>query len=529
MWLRLLTMMTWLLAGAATAQPSPEDLRALAFAGDIAGLERTFADLHAGLQAGTATIDDLRLANASLIVTHPTVVATAHQWLRQMPQSVYAKTLVANHLFQEAWQYRGERSPRDTYPDALDQFSDLKHLAFDLAFEAAREEPDYIPASDTVIRINRVSNRLWGYELDRFVFNVMDTYPNWATLFATAGNLTPQWGGRGASGTRKLCSRYLPRLPEWDHLTVESCAAVLTFMNQFPREDRNAAAHVLTDLDLEGQTFARIRAILWTQNRSRLPEVETFFRTSDVMPHNAVGLARDYEALVQTSDSAALVSLVRRKVVDASLAQLRYDPFDTDAIHALVRAGYDDKDTYDFLNSFDARIELAARYVAASPFDHARWSALANHVRVRDRTFPDDVGLPFAVNAIAFGGHRESYLLNLYEVAAFDFHLLIRGYRNVPTDPDALYAAKVAKVCLATRASRVHEATCGDEAEGGICLKPNVLVEEPEFVAMMADNARLCPHESSAPIQQLMFSPVPVGLSQYIPDLDVPLNLPWAE
>ena len=116
---------------AVLAGPSPEEVRALALAGDMAGVEAAFDTLRAASDAGEATGQDLRTLVEALAGSDPALAAFADRWIAAEPASPHARTVRAWQLVDEGWRLRGGQSMTWISQDAFDGWQDRHGQAAD--------------------------------------------------------------------------------------------------------------------------------------------------------------------------------------------------------------------------------------------------------------------------------------------------------------------------------------------------------------------------------------------------------------
>ena len=116
----VLAMIALVWALPAMAQPvRVADLRAQAMAGDMAAVGESLARHQAAFVAGDIDSDQARAPYALFHTTHPQIIAFTDDWLAARPASPYALTARAWVLNRMGWLVRGEKSGRDTHPQAF--------------------------------------------------------------------------------------------------------------------------------------------------------------------------------------------------------------------------------------------------------------------------------------------------------------------------------------------------------------------------------------------------------------------------
>jgi hypothetical protein len=118
-------VLTTLLIGLGTiaqAFPTGADLRAMAYAGDVAAIDDAMAAAQAEVTAGTAAPDDLRLLVSELTGSDPVLLAFTETWVAERPTSPYAHIVRAWQLYNNSWAIRGTQTVHWVWPPAMDLF-----------------------------------------------------------------------------------------------------------------------------------------------------------------------------------------------------------------------------------------------------------------------------------------------------------------------------------------------------------------------------------------------------------------------
>ncbi|MGB8813075.1 MAG: hypothetical protein WCC57_07810, partial [Paracoccaceae bacterium] len=132
------------LHSAAFATPTPDDLRILAYGHETAQVEAAFAAARAKATPENQDYDLQRELMTAFATTDPRIDAFTRLWLNTDPNSPYAHTARAWHLWAMGWSMRGERQIQDIYPEAMQKFADLHGEALDHALIAWEIAPDFV-------------------------------------------------------------------------------------------------------------------------------------------------------------------------------------------------------------------------------------------------------------------------------------------------------------------------------------------------------------------------------------------------
>ncbi len=197
-----------LCATSASAAIHHDALRDLAYQGDIAGVEAAMQEAHQQSLSGEIPYDDLRWLVTTLSSNHPDLEDFRNQWLAAMPDSPYAQATMSWFLYERSFAIRGGALPGDTPPEALRAFSQMKNEALSLMESAFTTAPDFIPASDGAIVMNKHVRFLRVWRRKIIIANVMATTPNFGSLVRASYLSNRSWGGPGQILITELCDRY---------------------------------------------------------------------------------------------------------------------------------------------------------------------------------------------------------------------------------------------------------------------------------------------------------------------------------
>lgn len=117
----------------------------------------------------------------------------ATEWLRQAPDSPYARTAMGKQRLRQAWSARGEKYMADTSQAQVQRMHQLFMAAVPMLQEAWRDEPRLTPACVTLAEIGRMaSDQLQWSVLPRCVKADPASYDLAAEWMQAA---LPKWGG----------------------------------------------------------------------------------------------------------------------------------------------------------------------------------------------------------------------------------------------------------------------------------------------------------------------------------------------
>ena len=186
---RFIFILAAFVATSAKAELTQRDLRQIAYDGDIARIEATFADLHKQSLDGTISADKLRSLVSGLVVSHPDILDFTQAWQESQPRSPYVNAVRAFQFSEQSFHLRGDRLWRDTPVIARDAFFRLQQSAMEMAVQAYEAAPDFIPASDAVFVVNRTTHVLDSAGLDQLRRDVLSKSHDFGSL---RGHCAPQ-------------------------------------------------------------------------------------------------------------------------------------------------------------------------------------------------------------------------------------------------------------------------------------------------------------------------------------------------
>lgn len=311
-------------------------LREAIYAGDIDLVEEVMATAHAMYQAKDANPGDLRVIFQLFTTTNPAIIDFTKRWLNEKPESLYAHTAQAWIDFTASWNIRGERLARQTYPYAMSEFRRLQDSAWDHAWIAFEISPDFVPASDALLRTAAQTGQVYdGLEV---IDIVMKQRPDKGSLDRAIGMTDPGWSAANWDSAAWLCSTYAPMI-EWDlaedpetHCLVQ--AAMTTHgatHDEWGYQMLLAGrAPSLDHLRLHRATYSRAtRAEAeFARRHLSLPGVSTYY------------YARRFDENIATRYGFEFISyehLLRQQEI--ARAQLEHDPYDPGLIKILLTRG----------------------------------------------------------------------------------------------------------------------------------------------------------------------------------------------
>lgn len=531
----ILAAVAVVLATGANADPI-SDILQQAYAGNTGGVE--------AIVTGTADITLQRDLMWALSAMHPDTMHFTEIWAKEEPENPVALTARAWSLFNSGQVERGEHSVRNSWPPSLQLANQMFDEAFGLAAHASELAPGFLPASDAVILIGKVSGHRDA--MDAEIKRILTLMPNRHSLVLAAAAQSPNWGG-SIRAINDLCQSYAGKVTNVTGYTPDACVADTVFRAGIYGDKRNRAVETLGKMvdnpmmdralleaaqshSLPEDVANRLRARMLGEDRLTVdlalsgrpdilsrpggfPEVEAF----------AAALKRD---LVK-----ARLEADRDRGSPQSLLTLSY-LFDVEVLFARQTSGLDANPNAPDVEEKSAKIlELDARN-AAEMEDRAlrllemsprNVKALLLGARYLDNRFPDalDSGrwtLALSINAAIYSNYQSERLGRLVFAAKYGpegLRLQTESGSSLPYSQaqlDEVYA------CPYVRALRLLELVCSYSEEGlEDCFRSSGLSHSDEmsgeYSLLEKITARgACAAEREKPVEELLFSEIDLGL-----------------
>ena len=339
----LLFLLYLLQSTAAHATISVTELRTLAYAGDIAGVEAEMAQAHQDSLSGEISYDDLRNLVVVLYRTHPDMDQFRADWIAARPGSPYAQTVMAWAQYYDGFQIRGSKSGRDTPQKARTAFRDRMDSALELARAAFVSAPDFVPATDAIVNIHSARRGLWDWQIKRVISKTMTVTPNFGSLLRVSRLSDRRWGGEGPNYNVDLCRRYHDKIPEYPNLTRDACIVSLMAENGQLDSNWNYVADVLDREDHPVLTTARVyRALERRTNADRQLVMEYLHEAQFDTPwfHRQLWIAHAFSSaryFSPTEESLAFSAALQARLYEQVDAQLVHDPYDLSLLNVAIR------------------------------------------------------------------------------------------------------------------------------------------------------------------------------------------------
>ena len=505
----------------ALAAITPEQLRQMAYRGDIHGAEAAFRAAHQETRNGTLQYDDLRRLVSTLIVTHPDVLAFVVDWRAEYPDSPYANSLWVFQNDKIASAIRTKAPARLVHPRAMQTFGSLQREGMDVALQAYAAAPDYVPASDAVLTLNQTTRMLrWSKHL-QILTDVMEVTPNRGSLFRASLITRPEWGGEGHTDIVRLCNMFAAKVPDVPDYNPVICTIDLIHASSVTPDHGRAFSYKLIDDALSGDVdhprLARARA-------NRALDLNLQDERSAVISYlSQPGLFDDQMYVAFLSQHvprydlpdghtdpqvSRFIALYKDKLAKFVEEGLLHDPYAPDVLLRGYEI-YDDRTQEGGADHTRIQELLRKRSVAASPYAGSAWRNLAVFLQ---RGYPpgSDPALsvtaldPVYINAIYYSRHHFS------SIGAFlnkksNLYSALRDLEERDLPNPLLKGQELAWVaCPIVRLSRLLEDSCKGRSE----CETVFTYDMNRAAGIVADLAKagLCGAERNAPLQSLYYT-----------------------
>ena len=508
-----------LLATIGRAAITPEELRDLAYAGDVAGAEAAMKQAHAESLSGEITFDELREIQSILINTHPDIQAFSLDWIEAYPDSSYAKSNLAFQLTNSAWNVRGERYISETYYIAIDTFTEMTESAMDIALEAARAAPDYIPATDAVLNLQNVTKRLTRSAHRDFVRTTLRHAPDPGTLNRALRISKTNWGGLGITDIRTYCQLFADMIEGESDYTTDIC--IVEHLTEYDKIENHLefATEVLDASDHPRLEYARVELALLRRSDSDRRVVLDYLARPDIYATNMV--RKFTSAFPPDRESSEVVKAHNTRDQQRASDVLPHDPFNPSIIKVLLRRypGYGFANMSQF--NWDPVRNLYRRQLIASPYDPRIW-AFASDEHSIDPSSSSQHDL-YMQNAVHYSYHDLDYL-QLFLSKKLEGDHQYRDHiaaDDLSAKGNQIISAKQRDtflLCPVVRLTRMVEYQCEAMDQGPSCASFHRYPYHADILAEVAERD-ICFDERNAPLETLVYEPVEVDLGDIAPDM----------
>ena len=426
-----------ILGHSAWATPDPDGLRALAYAGDVDGVEAAFVAIHAEERAGGISYDELRDRYLALIIFDPRVLTFTDRWLQEYPNSPHAHAIRAWQLYNASSEIRGEKNPRDTYSLALEGFNALQAQSLDHAQAAYQAAPDLVPASDALLALQMSHRFLAPTDFAQLFGDIMAVTPNSWSLFLATKPARPEWGGGGSAIVRGLCDSFAGLVTDVPNYDSDTCFVHSIFSSESYLRDSVVVAEASRILDGSDHPYLDEARLLqgYAATADIIPAgsdaPQTYHRNPQVAATLAEILSRPgymdrgqaeiYDMnFAQPFELPLLLPMMIEREVAWAQERLTVDPYDSKAIAVMTRIHYDAYGNLvpDHL-SVPQSIALLERRLLISPYNAEVWWQLARLIQLQEMSLLASPSDAYYENAIVYSNY-DVFAVQVYLQAKYD-------------------------------------------------------------------------------------------------------------
>lgn len=480
---------------------SKDDLQTLITQKDVSGVEAAIHTAHQQSLSGDISYDDLRSLTIVLFRTHPDTVDFLDQWLKEIPGSPYALTAKAWAHYNNGGMVRGTKYNRNTPHAALEARHALHEEGMQLALQAYNAAPDYVPASDAVIRLQWRTGFLWNWQVNKIIGDTMDVTPNFGTLTRASQGRGQDWGGLCETHARKITG-----------VSYDACIVGLLAENRALDDNWSYVADVLDREDHPILEEARVRRAVARGTDADMQLVVDYVASTDL---TFPWLRTEIEIASQlgsyryfSSPPLDFVDDFHYDLQAAVRKQLETDPFNLSLLNvALYERPYIKAPP---LQMYDTReyLRLMTRTAVVQPYHMMNWTNISLH---DPAIVPDlntlDMGYE---NAMAYSGHSIFAITNYFQKKRNHFYSFkqrgesaaING-RPWPSEED--FDQEVS--CRLVRLLRLFDDAAERSPEHRNHIDGFRIDQNLEALEADLRDITVCAHLWDSPIETLYFTP----------------------
>ena len=494
--------------------PAALELRDIVYSNDIERVEATVSEAQRKFEAGQADALDVRCLFRLFTLMRPETAELVEDWLKRYPDSPFAQVAQAQMLNTFSWNIRGIGKASETYPQALAEFRTMQRRAWELASAAYAANPRFLPASDALIRM---ANANGMRKMTREIVNmVMATDANGGTVKAYQSQIVRNWGAT-RQDVEWICETWAQKTPGARSDSRELCyvRGALAFPETYDWAHAQLATNRYPSLDI-----LRLQQ-LTHPNASRADAL----RAAEILPtfDHAPVEANSFDRLAMIYDLPPLTERLSTRGYELAKRRLEHQPLNPDLIRLLqIGTKYTVPNLELDLVEYHTRqvatpeemLGYAQRRLIASPYNPDLWALYQTALNgVRKLEYAEEE--PFRINQVVYSNHSPQSLQSYLSQKMHKYSSITKAKQNDP----ALFPEVIERllridrdveiVCPFVRAQRLFTAVCDGNADKACRVDPN---KEKifEFILEDAANRGICSTERNAPLESLLFTPMPV-------------------
>lgn len=480
---------------------------------DTQALEQILASAHRDMRAGKLTADDLRRLNTIFATTDPRMHHGIEVWLKEKPDSPYALTANAWFDWNSAVLMRGKRTVGHTWPAAMQIAMKQFQRGMDHAWRAFDSAPDYVPASDAVLRLGLYTRA--PQPVEQVLARAMAEVPSRGTLTRAWPQTLPQWNGN-PDDMQVWCETYADSVIDAPGFDRETCLVDAIYVSGIPGPMRSWAEDRLASSEVEFLDYAKVRQ----SRQDCMADVSACGPFADFVANDpsadldsamAFNRAIGYESVANGTYDWAPIEKIGDTQISMARDAIAHDPLNPHLISAL-------SPTELFLP--DGRIKplegsltpteharlLRDQIAQVTPFSPDAWADYAHVLKFLPDEFRDSDANLFFQNAAVFSGH-EIYILTLWQ-HDLESRREAQFYARQEAGATAMTPDEEAATltCPMVRLSRLLQAICGSDDADGDCPAGATNIGPSAAAAIAEAKAEnLCAAELSMPDTDLPY------------------------
>ncbi|MDA8747736.1 hypothetical protein N9M66_05950 [Litoreibacter sp.] len=508
-----------LVGTAASAQQITEtQVRQFISVGNFRDLDAALDLQKEAVNRGTVTQDQQRETYISFSRSDPKMHGFVRNWVKDMPNSLYALTAQVWVNYNIAWFVRGDEAAHQTYPDAMNVFSRLMGDALHLALKANALDNGFVPASDAILRLGL--QKTLPRPVEDYLAEIMEISPNYGSLLRGFSSTHPGWGGRW-SDVEQMCNTYAALVPDFEGYTSRICKLDAAITAKHHHNIQSGYIETLEDFEHPAIKDYRLYAALFLFSNVKI--VDELAR-AQVMESEFTNVSRavEYDRFIAAQHGwpAQALNVYARAIKEAE-DRLPTDPHNPELLKTLALETVNGTAVPN-QPSYEERIDLLKRSLVFQPYNKVIWNewfTMQFAHWVPDAPLAAEATLNNAVVYSNHDPHRVKDAMDYYfNLADFQGKLYDKAEEMPKIEKQRFLASQfmemsqVEFICPFIRAHRVWKEVCAYSTENMQCYPREAEVSGYQSLLTHTQANDMCLKERTSPIQEMFYTPVPVDL-----------------
>lgn len=470
---------------------------------DFDALETVISEAHQDALAAR-DFSELRAMYSTLFVTaNAKRFALTGDWLAAYPASPYAATALAWQHYQRAFLERGDRYINLTAPEAQAGFRSELQAAMTATQVALDNSRDFLPAVDAAVRL--LGNSSNQGPVDELIEIELDIAPDRFAIKLGLSALRRSWGG-SILDTIALCSDLADRVPGYD---TELCLVEAAFDNRVEGSMREAALEILDRHDEPFLDGARLEAYLtdWKYRPEAADEAQRIHRES-LGPNIVVSTYNHNLERIMSTFAPPFYDIEARDALFETVEKRLADSPQNYNLHAAwIETQLERHRVHDPSADLEGAEAMWPEMLTFGSHQPETWDIGLRLERARHGRLDFDHQAPFHTNKI-LSLNYESFTVRAYLSELFAGWRLATGEWTASEEIDRAALAE-AVTCRMFRAARIFDAICAADPGDPGCNVGGAGADMPARIRKLMREADTCDWERTAPIEALVYEPVP--------------------